>query len=89
MTQIKLFEGTPSQICKKINEFLAQGGIQYVDIKFQMAASTHVSYSAILVYDTIAASQESEEIKLNIWAENMDAELDRVNDLIAKKMDKK
>lgn len=89
MTQIKLFEGIPSQICKKINEFLAQGGIQYVDIKYQMAASAHLSYSAILVYEKITTSQEPEEIKLDMWAKDMDAEIDRVNDQIAKRMYKK
>lgn len=86
MTQIKLFEGTPSLICKNINNFLGQGGIKYIDIKYQMVASTHVSYSAILVYEKVTMTQE--EIQLDVWAEDMDAEIDRVNDQIAKKMDK-
>lgn len=89
MTQIKLFEGTPSLICKNINNFLGQGGIKYIDIKYQMAASAHVSYSAILVYEKVTTSQEPEEIKLDIWAKDIDAEIDRLNDQIAKKMDKK
>ena len=51
MTQIRIFQGTATQIQKNINAFLAQESVRYVDIKYQVAGSDHLNASAILVYE--------------------------------------